>query len=254
LTVLRRPRVLDLFCCAGGAGMGYYRAGFDVTGVDIAPRPNYPFAFVQADALEYAVEHAQEFDLVHASPPCQYSCALTKGTNRGRQYINLIPQTRELFAELGVPCVIENVQGAELRKDLVLCGEMFNLAVLRHRYFEIEFWPTNSRPHQPHRGPVRGWRHGIWRDGPYIAAYGKGGGKGSVTEMQQAMDITWTSVHEELTEAIPPAYTEYIGREFHTTGGWGSVALGVPDTMPIPAIMRPYLTHNDAGRFVLTAA
>jgi DNA (cytosine-5)-methyltransferase 1 len=224
----RPPRILDLFCCAGGAGMGYHRAGFDVVGVDIAPRPNYPFEFHQADALDYAAAHAQEFDLIHASPPCQSSCTLTKGTNKGREYINLIPQTRELLAWFGVPSVIENVQGSELRRDLTLCGEMFGLQVLRHRYFEIDYWPANARPHQPHRGPVRGWRHGVWRDGPYIAAYGKGGGKGNVAEMQTAMDITWTDVHEELTEAIPPAYTEYIGREFLTTGEWGAG----PEPMP----------------------
>ncbi|MGW1290759.1 hypothetical protein ACWD4N_46190, partial [Streptomyces sp. NPDC002586] len=82
--------------------MGYYRAGFDVVGVDNRPRPNYPFEFHQADALEFAREHIQEFDLAHASPPCQHSCTLTKGTNQGRSYIDLIPATRELFAWFGV--------------------------------------------------------------------------------------------------------------------------------------------------------
>ncbi|MFE0369518.1 DNA cytosine methyltransferase [Streptomyces tendae] len=248
----RRPRVLDLFCCAGGAGMGYYRAGFDVVGVDIRARPNYPFEFHQGDALEFAHAHVQEFDLVHASPPCQHSCTLTKGTNKGREYIDLIPATRELFAWYGVPSVVENVQGSQLRRDLVLCGEMFGLGVLRHRYFEIDYWRGDRRPHQPHRGYVRGLRHGVWRDGPYIAAYGKGGGKGTVREMQQAMDIHWTDVHEELTEAIPPAYTEYIGNEFLTTGEWGAIARGLPDTAPVPEIMRPYLKLNAAGRLVAT--
>ena len=220
----RRPRVLDLYCCAGGAGMGYWRAGFDVLGVDITPRPRYPFRFLLADALDAMHWYGQEFDLIHTSPPCQYSCALTKGTNRGkRQHTNLIPITRDVLNWYGVPYVIENVQGSELRRDLTLCGEMFGLGVLRHRYFEIGNWLANTAPHQPHRGPVRGWRHGVYRDGPYIAAYGKGGGKGSVAEMQAAMGITWTGVHEELTEAIPPAYTEYIGREFITTAEWGAV-------------------------------
>ncbi|WP_329420243.1 DNA methylase [Streptomyces sp. NBC_01693] len=224
---MRRPRVLDLFCCAGGASMGYYRAGFDVVGVDIVPRPAYPFPFVQSDALDAARELCQEFDLVHYSPPCQASCALTKGTNRGRRnHLDLIPQVREVCEWYGVPYVIENVQGAKLRKDLLLCGEMFGLSVLRHRYFELgPYWQPRPAPHKPHRGPVRGWRHGIWRDGPYIAAYGKGGGKGSVTEMQQAMGITWTDVHEELTEAIPPAYTQHIGQDF-IADDWG------PPTVP----------------------
>lgn len=228
----KRPRVLDLFCCAGGAGMGYWRAGFDVVGVDIVNRPNYPFEFVQGDALDVMRDHGQEFHLVHASPPCQFSCALTKGTNKGRTYIDLIPQMRELCLWFGVDWVIENVNGADIRKDLTLCGEMFGLGVIRHRQFEIGWLgsPSARQPkHLKHRGPVRGWRHGVWRDGPYIAAYGKGGGKGTVAEMQAAMDIAWTDVHEELTEAIPPAYTEYIGREFITTGEWGARTISDPD-------------------------
>ncbi|MEV8595652.1 DNA methylase [Streptomyces sp. NPDC052012] len=225
---MRRPRVLDLFCCAGGASMGYWRAGFDVVGVDIVRRASYPFPFVEGDALDAARELCQDFDLVHYSPPCQASCALTKGTNRGRRsHIDPIPQVREVCEWYGVPYVIENVQGADLRKDLLLCGEMFGLGVIRHRYFEVGlYWRPAPAAHRPHRGPVRGWRHGVWRDGPYIAAYGKGGGKGSIREMQRAMGITWTDVHEELTEAIPPAYTEYIGRDF-IADDWGARA--VPD-------------------------
>ncbi|MFI6117447.1 DNA methylase [Kitasatospora sp. NPDC051164] len=233
----RRPRVLDLFCCSGGAGMGYHRAGFDVTGVDIRPRPRYPFRFIEGDALDAMREMCQDHDLVHASPPCQAHTALTKGTNAGRSYIDLIPQMRDLCRWYGVPWVMENVSGSTLRKDLTLCGEMFGLGVIRHRHFEIEWWGGEpvQIPHPKHRGPVRGWRHGVWREGPYIAAYGKGGGKGNVAEMQQAMDITWTDVHEELTEAIPPAYTEYIGREF--LKDWGSAFRPgyVPEPMPVAA-------------------
>ncbi|MGX1129945.1 hypothetical protein RKD49_002135 [Streptomyces glaucescens] len=225
----RRPRVLDLFCCAGGAGMGYWRAGFDVVGVDIQPRPNYPFRFIEGDALDAMREMGQEFSLIHASPPCQPHTALTKGTNKGREYSDFLAEMRELCEWYGVYWVIENVPGAPMRADLTLCGEMFGLGVIRHRHFELGWDPegTPAQPeHKPHRGPVRGWRHGVWRDGPYIAAYGKGGGKGSVAEMQQAMDITWTDVHEELTEAIPPAYTEWIGRQF-VIGGWAEAL--VPD-------------------------
>lgn len=229
---MRRPRVLDLFCCSGGAGMGYWLAGFDVVGVDIVPRPNYPFKFVEGDALDAMREMGQEFNLVHASPPCQAHTALTKGTNRGRTYVDLIPQMRELCLWYGVDWVIENVTGADIRKDLTLCGEMFGLGVIRHRHFELGWLGTPSArqpEHKRHRGPVRGWRHGIYRDGPYIAAYGKGGGKGNVAEMQQAMGIWWTDVHEELTEAIPPAYTAYIGREFITTGEWGGRFMPDPE-------------------------
>jgi DNA (cytosine-5)-methyltransferase 1 len=216
--------VLDLFCCAGGAGVGYWRAGFDVVGVDIQPRPNYPFEFIQADALDVMRERCQEFHLVHASPPCQSQCTLTKGTNKGRRYVDLIPQMRELCLWFGVDWVMENVNGAALRKDLTLCGEQFGLGVIRHRHFELGQVGADlpKQPaHKSHRGPVRGWRHGVWRDGPYIAAYGKGGGKGTVAEMQRAMGITWTDVHEELTEAIPPAYTEWIGRQW-IADDWGA--------------------------------
>jgi DNA (cytosine-5)-methyltransferase 1 len=228
----RRPRVLDLFCCAGGAGMGYWRAGFDVVGVDIQPRPNYPFTFIQGDALDVMREMCQEFHLVHASPPCQPHTALTKGTNRGREYADFLAEMRELCLWFGVDWVIENVAGAPMRADLNLCGEMFGLGVIRHRKFELGWigsTPARQPEHKRHRGPVRGWRHGVYRDGPYIAAYGKGGGKGSVAEMQTAMDITWTDVHEELTEAIPPAYTAYIGREFITAGEWGARSEPDPD-------------------------
>lgn len=218
----RRPRVLDLFCGAGGAGMGYWRAGFEVVGVDIVPRPSYPFTFIEGDALDAMREMCQGFHLVHSSPPCQSQCTLTKGTNKGRRYVDLIPQMRELGQLYGVPWVIENVNGAGIRKDLTLCGEMFGLGVIRHRHFELGWFDEAEQPpHRPHRGPVRGWRHGVWRDGPYIAAYGKGGGKGSVSEMQAAMDIPWTADHHELTEAIPPAYTRYIAEQF-IGGDWGA--------------------------------
>ncbi|WP_432113976.1 DNA methylase [Streptomyces sp. S1] len=217
-----RPLLLDLFCCAGGAAMGYRRAGFDVVGVDIAPRPNYPFTFVQADALEYladliATGEIERFALVHTSPPCQAGCALTVGTNRskgwGGTHVDLVPPTRALLEASGLPYVIEQPNGrAEIRKDLTLCGEQFSLGVLRHRNFELGRWSVTRPAHRKHRGRVRGWRHGEFHDGPYVAAYGNGGGKPSVPELQTAMGITWTDVREELTEAIPPAYTQFLNR------------------------------------------
>ena len=206
-------RILDLFCCEGGAAVGYHRAGFEVVGVDIAPQPNYPFEFHQGDALDFLAEHWREFDAVHASPPCQASTALTKGTNQGREYPQLIPETRRLLRATGLPTVIENVQGSDLRRDLTLCGEMFGLGVLRHRYFEVSGFAAVAPPHKPHRGRVRGWRHGTYYDGPYVAVYGEGGGKGSVAEWQEAMGIDWTDVRAEIAEAIPPAYAEHIGRQ-----------------------------------------
>lgn len=216
---MSRPRLLDLFCCAGGAATGYHRAGFDVVGVDIEPQPNYPFEFHRGDALEFLAMHGHEFDAIHASPPCQASTALTKGTNKrrnretGRVHPNLIADTRQLLACFDVPTVIENVQGAAVRRDLTLCGEMFGLGVIRHRYFEVEHAGVVQPVHKPHRGRVAGYRHGEWFDGPYFAVYGDGGGKGSVAQWQAAMGIDWTDVRREIAEAIPPAYAEHVGRQ-----------------------------------------
>lgn len=211
-------RILDLFCGAGGAAMGYHRAGFEVVGVDIEPQPHYPFEFVQADsfvALAQVIAGVSRyrFDAAHASPPCQASAALTKGTNQGRSYPQLIPRTREFLVVAGLPSVIENVQGADVRRDLTLCGEMFGLDVIRHRYFEVNGFAATPPKHKPHRGRVRGWRHGSYYDGPYVAVYGDGGGKGSIAEWQAAMGIDWTDDRKAIAEAIPPAYTEHIGRQ-----------------------------------------
>ncbi|WEH28548.1 DNA methylase [Streptomyces sp. AM 3-1-1] len=217
----RRPRLLDLFCCAGGAATGYARAGFDVVGVDVADRPNYPYTWYRADALALlaALLDSGEiagFDAVHASPPCQADCALTVGTNAsqgwGRSHVQLIPELRVLLDRTGLPWVLEQPTGkAPVRADVRLCGEMFGLGVIRHRVFELGGWSAVQPAHPRHRGPVRGWRHGVYRDGPYVAAYGNGGGKATVPEMQHAMGITWTNEREELTEAIPPAYTHWLG-------------------------------------------
>lgn len=213
-------KVLDLFGGVGGAGAGYNRAGMEVIGVDIAPQPDYPYYMIVADALEYVRmlgTSIRMFDLIHASPPCQASSALTKGTNRvtrSHHHVDLIAPTRELLDSTGVRYVLENVQGAKMRRDMTLCGEMFGLDVIRHRYFELGGWKAKPPAHVKHRGRVSGWRHGTFYPGPYVAVYGDGGGKGSVEEWQDAMDIHWTSERKSIAEAIPPAYTEYIGNQF----------------------------------------
>lgn len=211
--MMSRPKMIDLYCGAGGAGQGYIDAGFDVTGIDIEPQPDYPGTFIQGDALEYLAAHGHEYVAAHGSPPCQASCTLTKGTNKGNYYLNLIPATRAAFAQLGIPTVIENVQGSDLRRDLTLCGEMFDLGVLRHRYFELGGWAATPPKHLKHRGRVVGWRHGEWFDGPYFAVYGEGGGKGTVAQWQEAMGIHWTDNRKSIAEAIPPAYTRFIGNQ-----------------------------------------
>ncbi|MGA6165172.1 DNA cytosine methyltransferase [Amycolatopsis magusensis] len=222
---MTRPRLLDLFCCAGGASTGYHRAGFEVVGVDIAPQPNYPFEFHQADALDFLAAHGHEFDAIAGSPPCQASSALTAGNRRRRgwtdNHVNLIPPVRTAFAALRqthphIPTVIENVQGSELRRDLTLCGLSFGLKVFRHRYFEIDGLTVPAPHHPSHRGHrVTGWRHGVRYDGDMFAVYGDGGGKGTVVQWQDAMGIHWTDVRREIAEAIPPAYTDWIGAALH---------------------------------------
>ncbi|WP_425833766.1 DNA methylase [Streptomyces fractus] len=219
-------RVLELYSCSGGAGWGYHLAGFRVDGCDIVDRPRYPFPYHRGDALAYlahliATGEINQYALVHASPPCQAGCALTVGTNRsqgwGGTHTDLVAATRTLLDATGLPYVLEQPNGkAKIRKDVSLCGEMFGLGVLRHRNFELGRWATTAPAHPKHRGYVRGHRHGVRREGPYVAAYGNGGGKATVPEMQTAMGITWTDVREELTEAIPPAYTRWLGTAFLT--------------------------------------
>jgi hypothetical protein len=214
---MRKPRLLDLYSCAGGAGYGYHLAGFDVVGVDINPQPNYPFEHHVADAVEYLLEHGREFDAIHASPPCQAHTTLTKGNVRrgiGLDHVDLIPATREALEAIGRPYVIENVTSAPVRPDVTLCGLMFGLNVFRHRLFELGGWGMLQPHHPTHRGHrVAGWRHGKRYDGDMVAVYGDGGGKGSVPDWQAAMGIDWTTERSEIAEAIPPAYTAFIGAQ-----------------------------------------
>lgn len=221
--------VLDAFCNIGGTGMGLHLAGFDVVGVDLLPQPRYPFRFVQCDAVEFIREHGHTFDLISAGPPCQHDCTLTAGTNKGRgvQYPNLLEPTRAALETTGRPYAIEQPPGRasrRMRVDLKLCGEMFDLAVIRHRNFEAGGGLTLDQPaHRPHRGLTIGYRHGrlvTEQEGRYFQVYGNGG-KGTVQQWQQAMGIHWTADRRELAEAIPPAYTHLIGRQAATQ-------LGVP--------------------------
>lgn len=228
--------LLDLFCCGGGASKGYTDNGFIVVGVDIVDRrESYtkisPY-FVQMDAIEFVKVYGAYFDAVVGSPPCQSSSALTKGTNKANGWgkgtdedkggwVDFIPATRAEFARLnalGIPTVIENVAGAEIRKDLTLCGTMFDLKVFRHRFFEVEGFEVEQPQHEKpgggrqHRGALKGWNHGKSNPtGEYYQVYGNGGQKGSVADWQGAMGIDWLTERNELAEAIPPAYSRYIG-------------------------------------------
>jgi hypothetical protein len=129
-------RLLDAFCGAGGAAMGYHMAGFEVVGVDIKPQKHFPFEFHQGDALEYIRDHGHEFDAIHASPPCQHYSMIQRITRNKDKWPDLVDPVRQLVTASGLPFVIENVEGAPLRIDLMLCGSMFALRMIRHRIFE----------------------------------------------------------------------------------------------------------------------
>ena len=200
-------RLLDLFCGAGGAAMGYSRAGFDeIVGIDINPQPNYPFTFIQGDALQPPVD-LSAFDLIHASPPCQaYSFATIQ--HRHNDYPDLVGATQHLLA--GCHYVIENVEGAPLGASITLCGSTMGLDRLRrHRIFETS-WPMMSP----------GCNHSILREPLAVAGHSDQGRSyknrtlpHGIAARREAMGIDWMT-RDELSEAIPPAYTEYLGRQF----------------------------------------
>ncbi len=209
---MSRPLLLDLFCGIGGSAVGYARAGFEVIGIDNEAQPDYPFPFIQADFRSADLSWIRRtFDAVHASPPCAAYTAIgkqnaTRGV--GQEHPRFYEASRALLDDVGLPYVIENPAA---RPDVVLCGEMFGLAVLRHRRFELGGWHLDQPQHRAHRGRVRGWRHGEYSDGPYLAVYGSGGGKATLPEAQEALGIGWSDSLPGIVQALPPAYTECIG-------------------------------------------
>lgn len=212
--------LLDLFCGAGGAAMGYYRAGFrTIVGVDIAPQPHYPFLFVQDNALDYLKQYGHNYDVIHASPPCQQFSRLG-AIWRSRigehawsmKHPDLIGVTRDALRLTGKPYVIENVPDAPLLNPVVLCGTFFGLKVYRHRAFECSFFLLTP-PHSPHHDNCAAVGRGVSRKG-FISISGQGGFgfSGGLAYARQAIGIDWTT-RSELSQAIPPAYTEFIGRQ-----------------------------------------
>ena len=215
-------RLLDLFCGAGGASKGYHDAGFtEIVGVDNQPQKRYPFDFVLSDALEYCAAHGHEFDLIHASPPCQAYSEATPIQYRNK-HPDLIEPTRKLLIDTDKAYVIENVENArrKLISPVKLCGTMFNLPIWRHRYFEL--WPDILLLTQPcnHQWGTYWQIRGIKMMEPVLCTGGGDGRhavrkthrpRGKVRDIRLAMGIEWM-VQTELTEAIPPAYTEFIGK------------------------------------------
>lgn len=205
-----RPLLLDLFCGAGGAAMGYYRAGFDVVGVDIAPQPRYPFEFHQADALEFLWSHKAGWDVIHASPPCQVftrARQLAKAQGHDTKKLGLVSPTRELLKASGVLYVIENVEGAPLLEPVTLCGSSFGLKVRRHRLFESNVALTTLECRHKEQGRPVGVYH---RMGDSIPQGGRTAR--TLEEGQEAMGIDWMTWNE-LKEAVPPDYTEHSGHQ-----------------------------------------
>jgi DNA (cytosine-5)-methyltransferase 1 len=197
-----KPLLLDLFCGAGGAAMGYQRAGFEVVGVDIKPQPHYPFEFIQADAMMFPLHG---YDVIHASPPCQaYS---KSGTHHRWKHPDLIAEVRDLLMAISKPFIIENVEQArfKLRSPVMLCGSMFGLRIYRHRYFETKpeifsLLPfcNHSRPAVYITGSPRP-KSGIRKDAPAALK-------------RKVLGTPWMTI-KEMDEAIPPAYTEWIGKQ-----------------------------------------
>lgn len=226
-------KLLDLYCCAGGAAMGYHRTGFDeIVGVDINPQRHYPFEFVQGDAIAYLEEHGREFDYIHASPPCQRYSSITAVTGGRENHPDLVNPTRQALIASGIPYTIENVVGAPLINPIVLCGTMFGLRtkggaqLRRHRLFELSR-PFNALvPPCQHRSGLiedHGGAQGkdYRRIPPTIGVYGNFGGNStrdrirffSTQDGRDAMDIQWMT-GKELSQAVPPAYTEFIAKEW----------------------------------------
>ena len=237
----RRLNILDLFCGAGGASMGYYHAldksvDVSITGVDNHPQKRYPFNFIRADALDYVKKHGHEYDFIAASPPCQFASQITPDKLK---HHNFIPVTREALQASGAQYCIENVTGARnhLRYPIMICGSMFpNLRVYRHRYFETSL-TINAPGHSPHDDyrPVgmisvaafgQSW---LLKNGEnYRKVTAKGfvtvtGDFRKVAYARNAMGIDWMTT-DELNQAIPPPYTQYIGAQMFRQMGYHTIA------------------------------
>lgn len=211
----KRPRLLDLFCCAGGAGMGYSQAGFEVVGVDIDHQSKYPFTFIKADALALEPEFIASFDAIHASPPCQSYSVLSKRNGNAHEWPRLIEPVRKMLKQSELPYVMENVVGAPLHNPVLLCGTMFpHLRILRHRLFEANFLimpPPHGKHPLVHTFDRRKSHYGKtdeWTDFVSVT----GGGNCTVAAARDAMGIDWMSKNE-INESIPPAYTKFIGEQ-----------------------------------------
>ena len=205
-------KLLDLYCGVGGASAGYNKAGFDVTGIDLKHGKRYPYKYIKGDVLMYLqnLDFLRSFDIIHASPPCQTHSItqhLRNAQGKSTSKLDLIPQTRAALIASGKPYVIENVPGSPLINPIQLCGSSFGLQVRRHRLFESNMKLTGSVcDHKAQGRPV-----GVY--GSLNDQIPKGGKTATtIDEGRDAMGMPW-AIWTELVEAIPPAYTEYLGKQ-----------------------------------------
>jgi DNA (cytosine-5)-methyltransferase 1 len=228
---MRRLRLLDAFCHKGGASMGYHLAGFDVVGIDIDDMNDaYPFEFVQGDAVRFIEEHGAEFDAIAASPPCQAYTPLNAYNHK--TYPDLIAPTREALLVTGRPYVIENVEAAapELKDPIMLCGPMFGLRMYRHRLFETN-WPLTAPAHRAHVELCSRNGYLPTEERPFMSIHGGKHSKAWQRAAAEEMGMPWLAVKDggdtkaavrAVCEAIPPAYTEYIGTYLMARVGFAS--------------------------------
>lgn len=221
---MSRPRLLDLFCGQFGAGHGYQLAGFDVTGVDIRPtraqhRPD-GVHFVHADALDYLAEHGHEYDAIHASPPCRAYSRARHGANNDYRHPDLIAPTRELLRASGRPYIMENVEGAPLIYPTLLCGAMFGLQTYRHRMFETSFpLPGHAGTHPAHAAPTARMGRPA-AEGEFHSFVGNFSG---LEKAREVMQMPWAN-QDGIRQAVPPAYTRYIGHVLMDRLGYAAAA------------------------------
>jgi DNA (cytosine-5)-methyltransferase 1 len=220
---MKKYRILDLFCCEGGAAKGYNDAGFEVVGVDLDPRfaKRYPYQFINADAIEFVKNNYQDFDAIHASPPCQAYSVTKNGHSKAHPM--LIEDTRAALIATGLPYVIENVVGAPLHEPLMLCGRMFDLSAIdddgtplvmdRHRLFEsnVEMTAPEHESHDRSK-QVAGSYGGARRDKNEARFVRKGGYVPSKEIQQRLLGIDWMTQHG-LYQSLPPVYTEHLGKQ-----------------------------------------
>lgn len=219
-------RLLDLYCCQGGAAAGYHATGFDITGIDLNPQPRYPYRFHQADAIAYLQTHGSEYDAIHASPPCQAHSNAWR--IRARHHPDLIADTRDALNNTGRPWIIENVVGAPLNNPIELCGAMFELRTYRHRIFESNIGIT-APPHPQHTHPTvkmgRALHEGDW--------YHAVGNFSNVAYIRADMGVHWMN-RDGIRESIPPAYAQHLGAQLRTYLDTKKPASANADGLPDP--------------------